>query len=115
MTNSASFEYGAYTIVVESVGAPGINAEVAIADTITGDAGTPALVEDLDPNIHKANLQFTVPQGTLVEVGATTTSEPGSPAIVTDRDPSPNRVLLDFVLPRGDVGPAYPYGDGGTP
>lgn len=85
---------------------PGLTMQ--IGDTITGEPGTTASVENVGtPTAPK--LQFTIPRGdegkaATVEVGEVTASDPGSEPQVTNAG-TENAAVLDFVLPRGQTGP----------
>ena len=85
---------------------PGLTMQ--IGDTITGEPGTDALVENVGtPTAPK--LQFTIPRGdegkaATIEVGEVTASDPGSEPQVTNTG-TENAAVLDFVLPRGQTGP----------
>jgi len=48
---------------VTGTGPQGDQGEVAVDSTVTGEPGTSALVEDLDPSTSKALLKFTIPRG----------------------------------------------------
>ena len=85
---------------------PGLTMQ--IGDTITGEPGTDALVENVGtPTAPK--LQFTIPRGdegkaATIEVGEVTASDPGSEPQVKNSG-TENAAVLDFVLPRGQTGP----------
>ena len=85
---------------------PGLTMQ--IGDTITGEPGTDALVENVGtPTAPK--LQFTIPRGdegkaATIQVGEVTASDPGSEPRVTNAG-TENAAVLDFVLPRGQTGP----------
>ena len=88
---------------------PGLTMQ--IGDTITGEPGTDALVENVGtPTAPK--LQFTIPRGdegkaATIEVGEVTASDPGSEPQVKNSG-TENAAVLDFVLPRGQTGPTGP-------
>ena len=95
----------------------GITPTVGIHSTITGNAGTQALVQDMEGGAN-LNLKFTIPRGntgasgsagTVVTVGTTSTGAVGSDASVSDGDPGAG-VKLDFTIPRGDKGEVGPAG-----
>ena len=85
---------------------PGLTMQ--IGDTITGEPGTDALVENVGtPTAPK--LQFTIPRGdegkaATIEVGEVTASDPGSEPQVKNSG-TENAAVFDFVLPRGQTGP----------
>ena len=85
---------------------PGLTMQ--IGDTITGEPGTDASVENVGtPTAPK--LQFIIPRGdegkaATIEVGEVTASDPGSEPQVTNAG-TENAAVLDFVLPRGQTGP----------
>lgn len=85
---------------------PGLTMQ--IGDTITGESGTDALVENVGTPTEP-KLQFTIPRGdegkaATIEVGEVTASDPGSEPQVTNAG-TENAAVLDFVLPRGQTGP----------
>ena len=88
---------------------PGLTMQ--IGDTITGEPGTDALVENVGtPTAPK--LQFTIPRGdegkaATIEVGEVTASDPGSKPQVKNSG-TENAAVFDFVLPRGQTGPTGP-------
>lgn len=88
---------------------PGLTMQ--IGDTITGEPGTDALVENVGtPTAPK--LQFTIPRGdegkaATIEVGEVTASDPGSEPQVKNSG-TENAAVFDFVLPRGQTGPTGP-------
>ena len=88
---------------------PGLTMQ--IGDTITGEPGTDALVENVGtPTAPK--LQFTIPRGdegksATIQVGEVTASDPGSEPQVTNSG-TENAAVFDFVLPRGQTGPTGP-------
>lgn len=88
---------------------PGLTMQ--IGDTITGEPGTDALVENVGTPTAP-ELQFTIPRGdegkaATIEVGEVTASDPGSEPQVTNAG-TENAAVLDFVLPRGQTGPTGP-------
>src|SRR5699024_6334776 len=88
---------------------PGLTMQ--IGDTITGEPGTDALVENVGtPTVPK--LQFTIPRGdegkaATIDVGEVTASDPGSVPQVKNSG-TENAAVFDFVLPRGQTGPTGP-------
>ena len=88
---------------------PGLTMQ--IGDTITGEPGTDALVENVGtPTAPK--LQFTIPRGdegksATIQVGEVTASDPGSEPQVKNSG-TENAAVFDFVLPRGQTGPTGP-------
>ena len=88
---------------------PGLTMQ--IGDTITGEPGTDALVENVGtPTAPK--LQFTIPRGdegkaATIQVGEVTASDPGGEPKVKNSG-TENAAVLDFVLPRGQTGPTGP-------
>ena len=88
---------------------PGLTMQ--IGDTITGEPGTDALVENVGtPTAPK--LQFTIPRGdegkaATIQVGEVTASDPGSEPQVKNSG-TENAAVFDFVLPRGQAGPTGP-------
>ena len=88
---------------------PGLTMQ--IGDTITGEPGTDALVENVGTPTEP-KLQFTIPRGdegkaATIEVGEVTASDPGSEPQVKNSG-TENAAVLDFVLPRGQTGPTGP-------
>ena len=88
---------------------PGLTMQ--IGDTITGEPGTDALVENVGTPTEP-KLQFTIPRGdegkaATIEVGKVTASDPGSKPQVTNSG-TENAAVFDFVLPRGQTGPTGP-------
>ena len=85
---------------------PGLTMQ--IGDTITGEPGTDALVENVGTPTEP-KLQFTIPRGdegkaATIEVGKVTASDPGSKPQVKNSG-TENAAVFDFVLPRGQTGP----------
>ena len=85
---------------------PGLTMQ--IGDTITGEPGTDALVENVGTPTEP-KLQFTIPRGdegkaATIEVGKVTASDPGSEPQVKNSG-TENAAVFDFVLPRGQTGP----------
>ena len=88
---------------------PGLTMQ--IGDTITGEPGTDALVENVGTPTEP-KLQFTIPRGdegkaATIEVGEVTASDPGSEPQVKNSG-TENAAVFDFVLPRGQTGPTGP-------
>ena len=85
---------------------PGLTMQ--IGDTITGEPGTDALVENVGTPTEP-KLQFTIPRGdegkaATIQVGTVTASDPGSKPQVKNSG-TENAAVFDFVLPRGQTGP----------
>lgn len=84
---------------------PGLTMQ--IGDTITGEPGTDALVENVGtPTAPK--LQFTIPRGdegkaATIEVESTVTGEPGTQASVENVGTA-GAAKLRFTIPRGNTG-----------
>lgn len=88
---------------------PGLTMQ--IGDTITGEPGTDALVENVGTPTEP-KLQFTIPRGdegksATIQVGTVTASDPGSEPQVKNSG-TENAAVFDFVLPRGQTGPTGP-------
>ena len=88
---------------------PGLTMQ--IGDTITGEPGTDALVENVGTPTEP-KLQFTIPRGdegkaATIQVGEVTASDPGSEPQVKNSG-TENAAVFDFVLPRGQTGPTGP-------
>lgn len=107
-------------------GEPGESATVTVGETVTGEPGTPAKVENTG-TAQNAILKFTIPKGekgdpggggggstVTVEVGETVTGEPGTSANVENTGTDEN-VVLKFTIPRGETGPAGAKGEQGEP
>ena len=86
---------------------------VSVDSTVTGAAGSDALVEDLTPTSRNATLKFTIPRGAkgdkgdpgmgTVTVGTTTTGAAGTAASVTNSGTAQDAVL-NFTIPQGATG-----------
>ena len=88
---------------------PGLTMQ--IGDTITGEPGTDALVENAGTPTEP-KLQFTIPRGdegkaATIQVGEVTASDPGREPQVKNSG-TENAAVFDFVLPRGQTGPTGP-------
>ena len=88
---------------------PGLTMQ--IGDTITGEPGTDALVENVGTPTEP-KLQFTIPRGdegkaATIQVGEVTASDPGGEPQVKNSG-TENAAVFDFVLPRGQTGPTGP-------
>ena len=88
---------------------PGLTMQ--IGDTITGEPGTDALVENVGTPTEP-KLQFTIPRGdegkaATIQVGEVTASDPGREPQVKNSG-TENAAVFDFVLPRGQTGPTGP-------
>lgn len=107
-------------------GEPGESATITVGETVTGEPGTHAKVENVGTE-QNAILKFTIPRGdkgepggggggstVTVEVGETVTGEPGTSANVENTGTDEN-VVLKFTIPRGETGPAGAKGEQGEP
>ena len=108
-------------------GDPGEAATVTVGETVTGEPGTPAKVENTG-TAQNAILKFTIPKGekgdpgtgggggstVSVDVGETVTGEPGTNASVENTGDDQN-VVLKFTIPRGEPGATGAKGDPGEP
>ena len=108
-------------------GDPGEAATVTVGETVTGEPGTPAKVENTG-TAQNAILKFTIPKGekgdpgtgggggstVSVDVGETVTGEPGTDANVENTGDDQN-VVLKFTIPRGDKGEQGEKGEPGEP
>lgn len=107
-------------------GDPGESATVTVGETVTGEPGTPAKVENTGTP-QNAILKFTIPKGekgdpgtggggggstVSVEVGETITGDPGTNANVENTGDDQN-VVLKFTIPRGEAGAPGAKGDPG--
>ena len=100
------WDLSTHSYVTSQLVVPGLT--IKISDTITGDPGTNASVENLGTSTAP-NLQFTIPRGdegkaATIEVGEVTASDPGSEPQVTNAG-TENAAVFNFVLPRGQTGP----------
>lgn len=109
-------------------GDPGNSATVAVGETVTGEPGTDAKVENVGTE-QNAVLKFTIPRGekgdpgtgggggtstVSVNVGETITGEPGTDANVENTGDDQN-VVLKFTIPRGEKGEQGERGEAGAP
>ena len=87
-------------------GDTGTAATVAVNSTVTGAAGSSALVENLGTT-SAASLKFTIPTGTAatIAVGTKTTGAAGSSVNVVNSGTS-SAAVFDFTIPKGDTGAA---------
>ena len=106
-------------------GDPGESATITVGETVTGEPGTPAKVENTG-TAQNAILKFTIPKGekgdpgtgggggstVSVDVGETVTGEPGTNANVENTGTDEN-VVLKFTIPRGETGAPGAKGDPG--
>ena len=106
-------------------GDPGEAATVTVGETVTGEPGTDAKVENVG-TAQNAILKFTIPKGekgdpgsggggtstVSVNVGETVTGDPGTDANVENTGDDQN-VVLKFTIPRGEQGPEGPQGERG--
>ena len=121
-------------------GAPGQAATITVGETITGEPGTSATVENTGTS-NAAVLKFTIPKGekgdkgdtgpqgeqgetgatgetgpagaaATINVGTTTTGEPGTQASVTNSGNTTNAVF-NFTIPKGEKGDKGDKGDTG--
>lgn len=95
-----------HAYVQSSLPIPGLTMQ--IGDTITGEPGTDALVENVGTPTEP-KLQFTIPRGdegkaATIQVGEVTASDPGSEPQVKNSG-TENAAVFDFVLPTGQTGP----------
>lgn len=107
-------------------GEPGESATVTVGETVTGEPGTPAKVENTG-TAQNAILKFTIPKGekgdpgtgggggstVSVDVGETVTGDPGTNANVENTGDDQN-VVLKFTIPRGDKGEPGERGETGA-
>ena len=107
-------------------GEPGESATITVGETVTGEPGTPAKVENTG-TAQNAVLKFTIPKGekgdpgsgggggstVSVDVGETVTGEPGTNASVENTGDDQN-VVLKFTIPRGEKGEKGEQGEPGA-
>ena len=107
-------------------GEPGESATVTVGETVTGEPGTPAKVENTGTP-QNAVLKFTIPKGekgdpgsgggggntVSVDVGETITGDPGTNANVENTGDDQN-VVLKFTIPRGEKGEQGERGEPGA-
>lgn len=109
-------------------GPAGEAATVTVGETVTGEPGTPAKVENTG-TAQNVILKFTIPKGekgdpgtggggggstVSVDVGETVTGDPGTNANVENTGDDQN-VVLKFTIPRGEKGETGAKGDKGDP
>ena len=106
-------------------GDPGTSATVTVGETVTGEPGTDAKVENTG-TAQNAILKFTIPKGekgdpgtgggggstVSVDVGETVTGDPGTDANVENTGDDQN-VVLKFTIPRGEKGDKGEQGERG--